>query len=355
MTKKTIKKLEILMRNSITGDTQPVYFDIKDIPVAQKWANYLLEDYLSEDNKSVIEKNFMFHGWVNTDSSNNRDFKYLCDELNFHIHQINSHCKENNYDYFIDLWFSPDSITREKMNAIHHHFEILQGQVWNISEWYKMFDEPRKYSVRQLNHFCHEIEALERAYESLNSEQPSTNTSLILPMYPPIRHDMSLEEGDWDYFEYRWPKFGEIRIHYSQIGKTHWEVFFDEDGDIYDENITGHRYLSGEFDIVFNIIPDQDHTVWDKFQTWLMEGQINMKDKSLALGQCFFGEINRDNFPDMEDIDIMKQLYQFDDLWEIALYDDTEEIGRKRYDYTWRDLYESEKKKLYVETVKEHV
>ena len=342
-------KLEILMRNSFTGETHPVYFDIKDIPVAQRWAGYLLDDYLTNtENNSVIEKNFMFHGWLHT-GPNGRNLKYLCDELNFHVDQINTYCEENDLDYHINLWFSPNTLTRDKMNSIHHHFEILQGQVWNISEWYKTFDEPRKFSVRQLNHFCHEIEALERAQESLKSSEPSTNSSLIVPMYPPVRHDMVLEEGDWDHFEFRWPKFGELRIHYSQIGKTHWEVFFDEDGDIYDENITGHRYLSGEFDVVFNIIPNQDHTVWDKFKTWLMEGQINLNDKTLALGQCFFGEINRDNFPGMKDIDIITHLYNYDDLWEIALHSDTEELGRRRYDYTWRELYENEKQKLYLD------
>ena len=40
-----------------------------------------------------------------------------------------------------------------------------------------------------------------------------------------------------------------------------------------------------------------------------MEGQVNMNDKTLALGQCFFGEINRDDFADMTDFEIITQLY----------------------------------------------
>ena len=51
-------------------------------------------------------------------------------------------------------------IKHEVMNKLHNHFEVLQGTVENLSEYYKLADYPTKYAIRQLNNICHgEVEA----------------------------------------------------------------------------------------------------------------------------------------------------------------------------------------------------
>ena len=54
------KKLQITFRNTDDETTKNVVWDIRDIPLAQKWASALQNDYLDTDAR--IEKQFMLHG-----------------------------------------------------------------------------------------------------------------------------------------------------------------------------------------------------------------------------------------------------------------------------------------------------
>ena len=100
-----------------------------------------------------------------------RGLNQMLPELNRHIRAIN----KSNLDYRIEehftpesVWFDPKEYTFDRdpdyfkhgiMNNLHNHFEVLQGTVENISEYYTQADPYVKYSIRQLNNLCHEIES----------------------------------------------------------------------------------------------------------------------------------------------------------------------------------------------------
>jgi len=335
------KKLVVTFRNSKDSSSKNVVWDIREHALAQKWAQALQNDYLESDAK--LEKQFMLHGWVYPKTNNERTIPFMCEELNFHIDKVNKYCKQHDIDYNIDLHFDPDALDQDILNKIHHHFEILIGQTWNKSEIYEKFDLPHQFSVNNFNWLCHEIESQQRGLKAYETNKSSS--SVVICMKPIIRHDMKLEDGDYDYFEMKNQKFGQIRMHYAQTGKTHREAWHDEDEDIFDSNISGIRYLSGEFDINFNSNNDED---WDSFRNWCIEKQIDVNDKTLSLGWCIFGDIDREESGLAQDNMLaMEELWKYDDIYSIILLDENnKELAKKSWDYSWLDWYNERKAQL---------
>lgn len=348
------KKLSITLCNTDNEYTRTLVFDIRDIGVAQKWAQALADDYLDPDKTIRLEKQFMLHGWVYPDNSNSRTISFMCDELNFHIDAVNNYAKKHDIPYHIDMHFDPQTVDQEQLNEIHHHFEVLIGQVWAVSNYYNLFDRLHQWSINNFNWLCHEIESQLRGIDAYNHGR--SNSSIVTCLYPIVRHDMSLEQGDWDYFEMRDLEFGQIRMHYAQTGKTHREAWHDQDEDIYDSNISGIRYISGEFDVDLNTPaykPDGTpyETDWEGFKQWLMKKNVDITDKTLALGWCVFADLNRDNWADKTDFEIMQELWNCDDIKTIELTLSNGKTISKTWDYTWRDLYFDIKQNL-IESVK---
>src|SRR6056300_1041490 len=137
-------------------------------------------------------------------------------------------------------------------------------------------------------------------------------------------------------------------MHYAQAGKTHREAFHDNDQDIHDENITGIRYLSGEFDVNLNCGPDgvheEDLQDWADFIEWCKSKGLDTTDPTLALGWAPLADMDKSKFQNLTDFEIMKELYYYDDLFKMELYklehDSEVLVGERSWDYTWRDLYE---------------
>src|SRR5262245_57385015 len=115
-----------------------------------------------------LEKNFCFVGFPETQ----RDLPYLCGELNHYVEVVNRFAAKGGWGgkYHIEERFSPEAVlegglNHPLMNRIHHHFEVLIGQVWNISEYFKNADDETRFAIRQLNNLCHEIEILVKAQQ----------------------------------------------------------------------------------------------------------------------------------------------------------------------------------------------
>lgn len=347
LTETKFTKLKVTLRNTTDNSyVRDLYFDIRDTGIAQKWANALYTDYLTSRTQHAIEKQFMLHGWVYPNTSNTRTVPFMCEELNFHIAAVNEYAANNNIDYFIDMHFDPDTLTQDQLNDIHHHFEILIGQIWNVSNYYPMFDEAHQWSINNFNWLCHEIESQLRGVKAAADDRSSS--SVVVCMNPIVRHEMSLEEGDWDHFEMRDLEFGQVRMHYAQTGKTHREAFHDNDDTIYDSNISGIRYISGEFDVHLNIKPSSGRadTDWYAFREWLIEKGADLNDKSLALGWCVFADLDRSNWGDKTDFEIMQELWGCDDLLAIQLTDVDGNSTTKQWSYTWQDSYFQKKHDL---------
>lgn len=337
------KKLVVTFRNIENTDSKDVVWDIREHALAQKWAQALHTDYLNTNAR--MEKQFMLHGWVYPKTNNERSIPFMCEELNFHIDKINKYVTKHAIDYpIIALHFDPDTVNQDILNKIHHHFEILIGQIWNISEYWNKFDKSHQFSVNNFNWLCHEIESQLRGLRAYKANRSSS--SIVICMEPIIRHDLIEADGDYDYFEMKDQEFGQIRMHYAQTGKTHREAWHDNDEDIYNSNISGIRYLSGEFDI--NLNSGSEGEDWDSFRKWCMEKQIDINDKTLSLGWCIFGDINREasGLP-QDDFQTMLELWKYDDIYSISLLDETNnKLANKSWDYSWLDWYNERKDRL---------
>lgn len=322
-------------------------FKIRDTALAQHWTDLLIKNILNSNHP--IEKPYSLHGWQTSwDYTGPRNLDYLCEKLNGAINFVNFAMGPLGYPH-IDLTFSVDKLRssqyQQLMNDIHHHFEILIGQSWAVSDWYKKADATTRMSIRLLNNYCHEIESVIAAIK----EQQLLNFIPFVDIHPSIsvnvglngpdangnyfllkqKDEITLEEYDCFSDECNW---GSIFIYYAQLGKTHFDAFKDKDTHIDKNNISGWRYLTGEFVTFLPINPKSG--ISKKFKRWLKKHEFDINDKSLGIG-----------YPIVADIDtadsrkeIGKQLRLRNDLYQIILTDDQGNIQSRTFDYTWQDL-----------------
>jgi hypothetical protein len=293
---------------------------VYDTPLGKRWLE-ALRDNLKQ--KRILEKNFCFLGWADS----KRDLTYLREELNKNIAQINSFnfnppykkiksFSNEDFQYSDKLptgVFLPNNehdtsgtypglrLKHETCNLLHRYFEDLQGTVWHISNYYKQADSKTKYAIRQLNNLCHEIESWVSSYRKSVLEPEWIRPSQITTFLNAPRQE--LHDEDFELFKQNKynRELGGVYLHWSQVGKTLYEVFRDEGGGKLDEatcsTINHQKYYSGEFDIEWGQTIDENTFDWkkkemDQFNSWLTDNDYDLNDPKLALGYIKIGQID---------------------------------------------------------------
>ena len=289
---------------------------VYDTPLGKRFLEALKDNLIK---KRILEKNFCFLGWADS----KRDLTYLCEELNKNIAQINSFNFNPPYEKIKsfsneDFQYSNKlpigsavngdelktpglRLKHDACNLLHRHFEDLQGTAWNISNYYKQTDTKTKYAIRQLNNLCHEIENWVLSYRKKVFEPEWMRPSQITTFLNAPRHD--LHEEDYELFKQnRYNReLGGVYLHWSQIGKTLYEVFRDEGNKKLDEAtcsaINHQKYYSGEFDIewgqtITENTFDWKHKEMNYFRSWLKDNDYDWTDPRLALGYIKIGQID---------------------------------------------------------------
>ena len=191
---------------------------------------------------------------------------------------------------------------QDLMNRLHNHFEHLQGTVWGLSDWYKRADYTTKFAIRQLNNLCHEAESLMLSQRKKATQpewvRPSQITTFLnSPRYEfPAIHRTTFEESRYD------RKFGEVYLHWTQIGKTLYEVYRDEAGVDVDQAtcdaITHLRYYSGEFDIEWaqDVVYNGPHPWHTRemagFRSWLERNGFALDNNEYNYGYHPVGQVD---------------------------------------------------------------
>lgn len=329
------------------SDTLDYVIRVYDSPLARDW-HQQLQQLLRGGYE--LEKNFCFLGFPD----NPRTTQYLCSELNHHIQRIN----HSDLGYRIDLWFDDQAIfapdptyefdhihpgpNHDLFNALHNHFEILQGTVDSLSVWYLRADPQTKYSIRQLNNICHELESLilslrRRATAPLWIRPSQITTWLTAPRCDLLpHHRQGFAENGYD------RRLGGVYMHWAQIGKTLFEVWRDEGApeltSTVCEAITHLRYYSGEFDIEWArdiVYGEQDwHTrEQDQFRQWLQHNDLDPSDPELSLGYLPLGQVDlQGSFGTTVPEEIWHMLSSHLDIWRI----ETAGVAAQ-YDQCWSD------------------
>ena len=294
----------------IEYDNKSVTVDLYDVPLAHRFLK-AFEDNLMQ--KRILEKNFCFLGWAGS----KRDLSFLVSELNESIAQINSFQFDPPYEKihpFVtdDFQFSDrlpigrdDSmmglrLKHDACNLLHRYFEELQGTAWKMSEFYKQADHETKYAIRQLNNICHEIESWVLSYRKTKYEPEWIRPSQITTFLNAPRFDLQDEEFEL-FKQNRYDReLGGVYLHWSQVGKTLYEVFRDEHAPKMTEalcsEINHQRYYSGEFDVEWGkTITEQDEfkkAEMDEYRTWLKDNGYDWEDSRLSLGYIKIGQVD---------------------------------------------------------------
>jgi hypothetical protein len=294
-----MNKVTVTLQNPLNkADTLDYIIAVEDTELGSLWYT-ALEDILRRN--LYLEKNFCFLGFPDTP----RDLEFICRELTTARNQINSFFDPD--DYHIDETYYPDTLrtglipNQSVMNKLHNHFEHLQGTVWGLSDWYKRADYETKFAIRQLNNLCHEAESLMLSQRKKATQpewvRPSQITTFLnAPRYDFPQHlKQTFSEAAYD------RKLGQVFLHWTQIGKTVYEVYRDEVGVDIDaatcDAITHLRYYSGEFDIEWaqDIVYSGPHPWHDKdidgFRLWLDRNGISASDAEINYGYHSVGQV----------------------------------------------------------------
>ena len=289
---------------------------VYDTPLAHRWLE-ALKDNLK--HKRILEKNFCFLGFADS----NRNLRYLVNELNRNVEQINSFqfspgyekihpFREDDFQYSSNLpigkaingneMATPGKrLKHDSCNLLHRYFEELQGTAWEVSKFYKQADHRTKYAIRQLNNLCHEIESWVHADRKKAFEPEWMRPSQITTFLNAPRHE--LQDQDFRLFtQNRYDReLGGVYLHWSQVGKTLYEVFRDEHApkmtDALCSEINHQKYYSGEFDVEWGktITEQQDEfkkEEMDPFRKWLADNNYDWNDPKLSLGYIKLGQVD---------------------------------------------------------------
>lgn len=257
-------------------------FDVQDNPIAILWFD-MLKGLLKDETWKLETRWGAF-------KLPTRHPKILVEKLKRCVEII------NNSDWFEYHIIETDKITEdypmEVHNIIHHHFEILIGQVWRPSEYWKRICERQDWAlinaVRGLNDLSHEI-------EEWNMRGDATIYTTFMNGVSPIQKvELPKEADDWFTLD---GAFGRGYLHYAQLGKTWQEVCIDDDDQIDPGNISEHRLLSGEFDLQFSLYDRRHEEMIEAFgmRDKLAKFDRIPEDKSLRLGYCPIFDIRGQN------------------------------------------------------------
>ena len=336
----------------------PVYIQPNKSELAQDWVMALRAELLKN---SELEKNYCWHGWPDSQ----RDLAYLTRELSRHATIVNNFNDTGIWQnagletFVMQTDFTPDNVmnpitgidedgkrgggvNHDVMNEVHNYFEHLQGTVENLSLYYKLATPEVKYSIRQLNNLCHEIETLVLSIRKKYYQPEWVRPSQITTFINATRHRLNPEhrkgfaENGYD------RKFAHVYMHWTQIGKTLMEVYSDENAPDLDQAtcdaITHLQYYSGEFDIDWGLNVCYGMHKWhtqkiDGFNEWLSRQGFDKNDPQLSLGYLELGHINLEKSFGTHDVfKIWETMSQYLDIYSLEV-----DGVRAVYDYSWTD------------------
>jgi hypothetical protein len=360
-------KVTVTLRNPLDKTNLLEYYIIpNNTQLSKDWLTALTALLT---NGNLLEKNYCFMGFPKTA----RTLEYLCESANAAVEQINNFdfTKHGLENYIIEEWFHPntvrfpdtypiegttlqDAVSSNRLkiglhpkhtvlNQLHNHFERLQGTVSNLSEYYRVADHNTKYAIRQLNILCHEMETLILSQRKEKVVPQWVRPSQITTFLHAERYALTDEHRQGFVSNGYDRSFGTVYMHWTQIGKTLFEVWRDEGApeltDTVCEAITHLEYYSGEFDIEWG----KDVTLkmgypWhnkeqQEFKDWLQKQGLDPNDPKLSLGYLPVGQVDLTmSFGNSNMFEIWDKLSDHLDIYSV------EANGVKQiFDYCWSD------------------
>lgn len=328
-----MKHVILTLQNPIDeSDTLDIKFNVSDTDIGNDWFDFASQ---ALKNNPRLEKNFCWLGWPDP----NRTVDYLAQKLDACVDGINNFADNNTEEwngYRIDKnW---ENITSEDaLNQLHHHFEVLMGQVWDVAEYMKLADDTTSYHIRQLNNLVHELASRKTAI---------TNKGMTIGSYlNPVRELFS--EDYYDNFSLQ-RNFGDVFLHYAQTGKTPIEAFEDNDDYVFNSNINALRYMSGEFNIWWSqSMSDASNRIRKtELKKWLQARNVVLEEHAdfcyyvdpdgnkQGIGWLVVAKLENSFSSDSElAAEISKRL----NIYSLACYENDNLVSSYVWDYKWTD------------------
>lgn len=277
-------------------------WQVRNIPTATNWLGNLQKAL-----ESGYQLNTRHVGFPEPHSH----FEAICRELNAAISIINQHG-----GYVIPERAQP-RFDRQFANRIHHHFELLRGPVGNPSQFYINCPLPVNHAINRLNDLIHEYDSFEKQRSQTTATAflctQFSRDSLLFPA-------TELTDSDYQHFSLN-QKFGSMVLHYGQIGKTWFEVFNDEDEEIFADAILPLHLLRSDFDIIFTRIQYSQH--WhEKFHQFLRQHGQSPTNPRLGLGYLRVADLIDAPASEAEEFALVGELQKRKLVESITLIDD---------------------------------
>lgn len=293
-----LDRIEINLKNDITGNLLPVYIDVFDSSLSRKWLTALNQLIT---NNCHLEKNYCFFGFPDGP----RNGPYLINQINTSISAINSAQLGYNIDNYFTMENSVSAdgdVNHNQFNLLHRYFEDLQGVSENISNYYWSADNQTRWHIRQLNLLCHEFESWILSYRKKNTAPEWMRPSQLMCWLNAPRFILDKEDYELFGIDTINRSLGGVYVGVNKsIGKHHFEVFMDEGrwGTDIDKLTTsamrGQTEAAGDFDIEWANDPgkhDWQKTHLANFKTWLINNGFDPEDKQLTIGHPKVGQVD---------------------------------------------------------------
>jgi hypothetical protein len=332
------------------NDSLKLKINVNNTDIAEHWFKEVCKCL---NSKLYIEKNFCWLGWPDP----RRNVQYIKGRLQNCVDVINDFASRSNawQGYRIEEEWD-DIGSHDALNKLHHHFEILMGQVWDVSEYMKTADDSTKYQIRQLNNLVHELQS-RQGVEGVSVEHMHPMT---IVSYLNVTREL-FQDHYYDYFSHR-REFGEVYLHYSQTGKTPVEAYSDNDDDVFDNNINALRYISGEYNIWWGD-PMSDEQVLDfknQVRTYL-----NDRNLIVSEGPDFNYYVDtQGNKQGIGYVPVAKIVNPFDtrqelkkavldklNIHRLEVYENDQLVASNVWDYSWAD---SDYEEQQIEILRDH-
>ena len=262
-----------------------------------------------------------------------RDEHFVGNLLNECIETINRDGRYNIVQKFSGV------ITQELLNQIHDHFSTLIGDESFKSDYWKESNREVRSAICGLNDYVHELESWDRASKAHDKPLAYITSEFF--------EASALEIKDsWNDLFQLDGSFGDLCLHYDQIGKTWLEVMIDEDESIVKEDIRPLSRLTGSFNINFFEVAQED--ILKTIRPYAKERNIDLSEESLRLGQCCIGhlvykDIDKDINKDINKEEVMKEISKKLDISKISLKKKNKVIIHSNFPQT-QERYFSERK-----------
>lgn len=310
-------KLQVAFQSPTTKKKIFLDWKVYDNPAATMWFKMLLA--LTKKEVSFYPR---FSGFI----SPHKTMKDIQKNLNLCIDIINAESTYKISEY------ASDYFDQDFANVIHHHFELLAGSIEKPSHYFRNSSLFVRRAILSLNHLIHDMESLHRSIQGRQNKFLSS-CGIVSEVFGPVER-FKIPEEFLTYFSLD-TEFGDMVLHYSQIGKTWWEVFLDRDEEIHNSAILPLYVMSGEFDIIFVAEKTHAQTKQDFFR-FLKNKNLNIEDPKLALGYLSVAGLVRDK--KMSNADYLELIGDYLNLLEVRLFHDERLLGIFKTDSECFDL-----------------